>query len=206
MKEICLNWNESKDKNLIFQLLHDSPLYCILHPFSIMMTECRCVIFRKILENCQNEHKHKFTGVITQQQFVDEVWKGCINKCYTLLTTCVDGSASALELDELFPDKQFGHVLNYDEIQFNLEALHDDLQLSFPDRPLPAPPDDKWALGVSEKIKSFRFSKDCCKIAHDLLQLKDQLNDEGNHELLQNLAKKVCTSTSLCIVLYTFIG
>ena len=200
MKELCLNWYESEDKNLKFQLLHGYPLYCILCPFSTMMIEYQCVIFRKILENCQNEHKHKSTGVITQQQFVEEVWKGCINKCYTLLATCVDGSASALELDELFQNKQFGCVLDHDEIQLNLKTLRDGLQLSFCDRPPPAPPDDKWALDVSKKIESFRFSKDCCKIAHDLLQLKDQLNDEGNRERLQDLAKKVCTLCIFCFI------
>ena len=199
MKKLCLNWYESEDKNLNFQLLHDSSLYCILCPFSTMMIEYRCVIFRKILENCQNEHKCKFTGVITHQQFVDEVWGCCIKKCYTLLTTCVDGSASTLELDELFQDKQFGYVLDHDEIQLNLKALCDGLQHSFPDKPPPVPLDDQWVIGVSNKIESFRFSKNCCKIARDLLQLKEELNDEGNHELLQNLAQKVCTLCIFCV-------
>ena len=206
MKDLCLNWYNSDDKNLNFHLLHDSPLYSILCPFSIMMIKYRCVIFRKILENCQNEHKCKFNGVITQQQFVDEVWECCINKCYTILTTCFDGSASVPELDELlFQGKESRQVIDHDEIQFNLKALRNGLQHSFPDKPPPVPLDVQWVIGVSNKIESFRFSKDCCKIAHDLLQLKDQLNDEGNHELLQNLAKKVCTlCIFLCISFYTF--
>ena len=143
MKELCLNWYESEDKNLNFQLLHDSPLYCILCPFSTMMIEYRRIIFQKILKNCQNERKSKFTGVITQQQFVNEVWVCCINKCYTLLTTCVDGSASALELDELFQDKQFRDVLDHDQRQSNLKALRDGLQHSFPDQPPPVPLSDQ---------------------------------------------------------------
>ena len=195
MKDLCLNWYNNDDKNLIFQLLHGSPLYSILCSFSIMMIEYRCVIFHKILENCQNEHKWKFNGVITQQQFVNEVWDCCIEKCYILLTTCFDGSASVLELDELlFQDKQFGYVLDHDEIQLKLKALRDGLQHSFPDQPPPVPLDDQWVIGVSKKIESFRFSKDCCKIktANYFLRLKNSLHYEGRYKFLEDLAEGVC--------------
>ena len=152
-----------------------------------------------VLGDCYNGYKRRVPGIITQQQFVNEVWGCCINKCYTLLSTCVDGSAFAHELDELFKNKQFGYDIDKRGIQSNLKALHDGLQLSFPDRPPPVPPDNKWAVNVSEKVESFRFSKNCCEIANDLLKLKSYLQYEYEYELLQDIAKEVCVHTCLHI-------
>ena len=188
MNELFLNWYESKDEKHVFQLLHESPLYNILHPFLIMTTKHRCVTFLKILESFCSEQKKRVSGLITQQQFVEEVWKGCINKCYTLLATCVDGSASALELDELFQDKQIGQVIERQEIQFNLIAIHNGLTLSFPDRRPPVPPNDQW-VGVSNKIVSFHSPH---KTANYFLRLKNYLHDEGRYKFLEDLAKGVC--------------
>ena len=198
MNELCLNWCESA-KDLKFRLLNKSPFYEILHPFSIMTIKCRCIIFQMVLGDCYNGYKRRVPGIITQQQFVNEVWGCCINKCYTLLSTCVDGSAFAHELDELFKNKQFGYDIDKRGIQSNLKALHDGLQLSFPNRPPPVPPDNKWAVDVSEKVESFRFSKNCCEIANDLLKLKSYLQYEYEYELLQDIAKEVCVHTCLHI-------
>ena len=188
MNELFFNWYESKNEKQTFQLLHESPLCNILHPFLIMTTKHRSVTFLKILESFCNEQKKRDSGVITQQQFVEEVWKGCINKCYTLLTACVNGSGSALELNELFQDKQTGQVIEHQEIQFNLIAIHNGLTLSYPDRRPPVPPNDQW-IGVSNKIVSFHFPH---KTANYFLKLKNYLHDEGRYKHLEDLAEGVC--------------
>lgn len=196
MKELCLNWYESKNEDLLFQLLKDSPFYHILSPLSIMTMKHRSVLFQKILEECYDQQKKRILVLITQQQFIKEVWKDCINKCYILLASCVDGSAFVHELDELFKNKQFGYILGTEEIQLNLRVLHDGLMLSFPDQPPSVPSNDEWTKDVSKKINSFRFSKKCRKIANDLLKLKNFLHDKDQYKILEDLSKEVCMHLS----------
>ena len=206
MNELCLNWYESTSEELLFKLLEDSPFYHILRPLSIMTIKHRSVLFQKILEECYNEQKKRILGLITQQQFIDEVWKDCINKCYTLLASCVDGSAIVHELDELFKSKQFGYVIGKDEIELNLKFLCDSLKLSFPGKPPSVPSNDKWAVDVSNKINSFRFSKKCRKIANDLLTLKNYLHDEDQYKILEDLSKEeVCMQSPFIFCLRYFI-
>ena len=194
MNELCLNWHESTSEQVSFQLLKDFPFDDILRPHSIMMMEHKSVLFQTILDKRYDEQKRRVHGLITQQQFIEEVWMGCIDKCYTLLAACVDGSAFVHELDELF--KQFKYVLGNDEIQLNLRVLRDGLTQSFPDRPLSVPSNNKWAVDVSKKINSFRFSKNCRKIANDLLKLKNLLHDEDQYKILEDLSKEVCMQSS----------
>ena len=200
MNELCLNWNESRSEDLLFKLLKDSPFYHILHPLSIIIMKHRSVLFQKILEECYDEQKKRILGLITPEQFIDEVWKDCINKCYTLLASCVDGTAFVHELDELFKSKQFEYVFGNEEIQLSLRILRDDLALSFPNQPPSVPSNDKWTKDVSKKINSFRFSKNCRKIANDLLKLKNFLHDEDQYKILEDLSKEVCMQSSfICL-------
>ena len=192
MNELCVNWQTKRNifvRGKSFGLA--SPFYPILMPFAAL-DKCKLFnrIWRQHCDKIYNEH-----SLVTQQQFIEEVWNVSIHESLNFIGACIDGSAFIAQLEKLFDN------LSQDELKRELEKLYASLtklQLHlFHETVFELPEDNSWVVDVVRKFESYILSKRCEDSAKVYLKLKERLKLQGSFDSLESIAKKVITILTL---------
>ena len=184
MKELCVDWDKQGEKFVRCSALGiESPLYSILKHFTILSV---IEIFRRKWQKYIDDIKVKAAPQLSQDDFVERVWKRTLADCYQLLKTCVDGSAIIADFIDAF------HHLDSAEIEQNLLSLRDGLMKCFPTDPPSVPSGKKWTANICIQFEYYQRVKHYSTSAGNLLELNSYLKRTGNPKLISDLAKKVC--------------
>lgn len=182
MNIICPTWANGNCCNFVLssELGNDSALMQNKDTFYVMM---KCKIFRIIWWTYQE----KLTdNTLSQQQFVDQVWKPAINDSLNLINKCYDGSAIVCDVVIYFPSFDQETIQDYlMELQKALSNCSSEYSARIPSK-------NTWIHNVSKKISTYQRFRHYQEITFYLLKLKDCLKWVGNFHLLESIAEQVC--------------
>ena len=173
----------------------NSPLYSVLKQFAILAEKYRSDVFRRkwwmhvdnLMRQTKVRSKRK-PQPVSQEDFLDKVWRPTITDCCFLLETCVDGSAVVADIIS----KNALNNPERAEVKRNLLALRDGLMECFPSNVPPAPKGEVWTTTICRQIEYYQLACHCNVAALHLVKLKDCLKRTGRHKIITDLAKKVC--------------
>ena len=197
MNLLCLDWQGEATKFVFCEDLGiASPFYPILKHFAMLAKKYRSDVFerkwKKHKINLEEQMKSQDKQLVTQQDFLEQVWKKTLIDCHTLLASCVKGSAVVAEV----VNESGFQNLEKIEIKRNLLALQKGLMECFP---VNVPKGEIWADNICRQIEYYQLachgSEAAChgsEAACHLVKLQACLKRKGKHKLIADFAAKVC--------------
>ena len=121
----------------------------------------------------------------------NKVWMPTIAKCQSLLCELKNKTITLNECEVLYSKGNF---------LLQLSALGNAMHQCYPDCKKSVPPSDQWASQTVHHIALYldeivNNSSKCTEAAGVILKVKESLKLEGDFQIIEDLAKNVCTCT-----------